>query len=156
MYMEIVKETMENQHKIIVSYEGITKKLEAQINECQGAMDDSTKRETEQLQLIMSLKEQYDKLGKKEGEEGEEDDEDDCDLCEAYEDENSLLREQCDAQAVVIKKLSQAQEMLMMQYKVMEVGLNQELEAIQKTQEEIENMKNEVAQAAAAEPAPPQ
>lgn len=49
MYMEIVKETMENQHKIIISYEGITKKLETQINECQSAMDDSTNRETEQL-----------------------------------------------------------------------------------------------------------
>lgn len=80
----------------------------------------------------MTLKEQYDKLGKKAGEEGEDsdEDEDDCDLCDAYEDENSLLREQCDAQAVVIKKLSQAQEMLMTQYKFMEVSLNKELEAI--------------------------
>jgi hypothetical protein len=50
----------------------------------------------------------------------------------------------------VIKKLSKAQEMLMMQYKIMELGLNKELEAIAKTQEEIEAMREEVA----GQPAP--
>jgi hypothetical protein len=34
MYMSIVKESMENQHKIIISYETITRNLEKQINEC--------------------------------------------------------------------------------------------------------------------------
>lgn len=33
----------------------------------------------------------------------------------------------------------------MKQYKLMELGLNKELESIQKTQAEIETMKNEVA-----------
>jgi hypothetical protein len=31
MYMDIIKDSMESQHKMIMSYEGITKKLEAQI-----------------------------------------------------------------------------------------------------------------------------
>jgi hypothetical protein len=42
MYLDIVKETMSNQHDLIDSYETITKKLEAQIHECQSAMDEST------------------------------------------------------------------------------------------------------------------
>ena len=53
MYMEIVKETMTNQHDLIDSYETITKKLEAQIHECQSALDESTHREMEQLEMIM-------------------------------------------------------------------------------------------------------
>jgi hypothetical protein len=56
MYMEIVKDTMESQHKIIMSFEGITKKLEKQIEDSQQALDESTKRETEQLELIIKLK----------------------------------------------------------------------------------------------------
>jgi hypothetical protein len=47
MYLEIVKETMSNQHDLIDSYETITKKLEAQIHECQSAIDESTQREME-------------------------------------------------------------------------------------------------------------
>lgn len=77
MYLEIVKETMFNQHELIDSYENITKKLETQINECQSALDDSTHREMEQLQMIMQLKEQYDAL-KDQDSDDEETDEDEC------------------------------------------------------------------------------
>jgi hypothetical protein len=64
---------------LIDSYETITKKLETQINECQSALDDSTHREMEQLQMIMQLKEQYDALKDEEGSGDEEEtDEDDC------------------------------------------------------------------------------
>lgn len=76
MYLDIVKETMSNQHDLIDSYENITKKLEAQIHECQSAIDESTQREMEQLEMIMQLKEQYDAL--KEQEDDDDDDEDDC------------------------------------------------------------------------------
>ena len=34
MYLDLIKDTMQNQHKIIVSYENITKKLETQISDC--------------------------------------------------------------------------------------------------------------------------
>ena len=34
MYLDIVRETLTSQHKIIYSYESITKKLESQIGEC--------------------------------------------------------------------------------------------------------------------------
>ncbi len=76
MYLDIVKETMTNQHDLIDSYEIITKKLEAQINECQSAMDESTQREMEQLEMIMQLKEQYDAL--KEQQDDDSDEEDEC------------------------------------------------------------------------------
>ena len=79
MYLGLVKDTMGNQHKIINSYESITRKLEAQINECQDALEDSTKREHEQLEMIMELKEQHDKLGP---DQEDDSDDDDCELCE--------------------------------------------------------------------------
>ena len=138
MYLEILRETLDNQHKIVDSYESITKKLEAQINECQDALEDSTKREMEQLQLIMELKDQYDNLGDDDDSDGE------CKVCSSYEEENELMREQTEQQSQVIEKLSKAQEMLMMQYKVLEIGLNQELASIQKTQLEIDAMKSDV------------
>lgn len=87
----------------------------------------------------MELKAQYDKLGDENGSDS------DCDLCESYEEENSLMREQCDQQGLVIQKLSKAQELLMMQYKVMELGLNKELLSIQETQVQIEAMRLEAA-----------
>ena len=40
----------------MTSYEGLVKKLETQIGTCQLALDESTKRELEQLQMIMQLK----------------------------------------------------------------------------------------------------
>lgn len=97
--------------------------------------------------MMMELKEQYDKYG------GEDDDDDgDSALCEQYEKENEVLREQTEQQSQVIEKLSKAQELLMMQYKVLELGLNKELQAIQITQMQIEAMKNEVAGAGDAPP----
>ena len=79
----------------------------------------------------MDLKKKYD-AGDKEEE---------CEICEAYEEENTMLREQAEKQGLVIEKLSKAQELLMMQYKVMELGLNKELEAIEQTQSEIDTLK---------------
>ncbi len=55
-YLSIVEGTMFNQSKIMESYEGLVKKLEIQVGTCQQALDESTKREIEQLQLIMELK----------------------------------------------------------------------------------------------------
>jgi len=46
------------------------------------------------------------------------------------EAENEVMREQVEQQSEVIEKLSKAQELLMLQYKIMEVGLNKELLAI--------------------------
>ena len=48
---------------------------------------------------------------------------------------------------MVIEKLSKAQELLMLQYKIMEMGLNKELLSIQKTQMEIKEMQGVVAAA---------
>lgn len=140
MYMDILKETMTNQHTIIESYELITKKLESQIAECQAALDDSTKREMDQLELIVKLKEQHDALR-------DDDDSDYCEECEAYEQENEVLREQVEQQGLVIEKLSKAQELLMGQYKQMEGGLNRELEEIKRTQAQIEEMQGIVKEA---------
>lgn len=81
----------------------------------------------------MELKEQYDKLGG-----AESDDDGECAHCEKYEQENEVLREQTEQQSQVIQKLSKAQELLMMQYKVLEIGLNKELESIMVTQQQIE------------------
>ena len=114
--------------------------MEAQISECQEALDESTKREVEQLEMIMTLKEHYDKL-----EEGEEEDDEDCEKCEEHETENEMLREQVEQQSQVIEKLSKAQELLMLQYKIMELGLNKELLSIQNTQKEIKRMQGEAA-----------
>ena len=55
-YLSIVEGTMFNQSKIMESYEGLVKKLEIQVGTCQQALDESTKREIEQLQMIMELK----------------------------------------------------------------------------------------------------
>ena len=115
--------------------------MEAQISECQEALDESTKREVEQLEMIMTLKEHYDKL-----EEGEEEDDEDCEKCEEHETENEMLREQVEQQSQVIEKLSKAQELLMLQYKIMELGLNKELLSIQNTQKEIKRMQGEAAE----------
>lgn len=150
MYLDILKETLGSQHKIITSYESITKKLEAQISECQDALEDSTKRETEQLQMIMDLKGQLDKIG------DEDESDSDCETCANYEEENELLREQVDKQSLVITKLSKAQELLMLQYKAMETGLNQELAAITETQKELDQMKAAAEEEAAKLPPPPE
>ena len=85
--------------------------------------------------MIMDLKEVHDKLGPfVEGQEiSDDEDDDDCALCEQYEHENDLLRAQTEQQSLVIEKLSKAQELLMMQYKIMELGLNKELASIQQT-----------------------
>ena len=48
-YLSIVEATMFNQGKIMESYEGLVKKLETQVLTCQAALDESTKREIEQL-----------------------------------------------------------------------------------------------------------
>jgi hypothetical protein len=48
-------------------------------------------------------------------------------VCTRYEEENGLIRETVEQQEVVIEKLSKAQELLMLQYKIMEMGLNKEL-----------------------------
>ncbi len=61
-------------------------------------------------------------------------------MCTRYEEENGLIRETVEQQEVVIEKLSKAQELLMLQYKIMEMGLNKELLQIQKTQMEIKEM----------------
>ena len=79
MYLDIIKDTMTNQHTIIDSYETITKKMEAQIHEVQEAMDESTKRELEQLEMIVKLKEQHDALKDSDGEDNSEDE--DCEKC---------------------------------------------------------------------------
>jgi hypothetical protein len=55
-YLSIVEATLYNQGKIMTSYEGLVKKLETQIGTCQLALDESTKRELEQLELIVKLK----------------------------------------------------------------------------------------------------
>ena len=135
MYLDIVKDTMANQHTIIDSYETITKKMEAQIHECQEALDESTKRELEQLELIVKLKDQHDALNDSDA------DDEDCDKCNEFEEENQILREQVEKQSEIIEKLSRAQELLMMQYKVMELGLNKELASIHNTQKQIAKMQ---------------
>lgn len=99
--------------------------------------------------MMLELKEQYDKYGEAAA---DEDEDGECAHCEQYEKENELLREQTEQQSQVIEKLSKAQELLMMQYKVLELGLNKELQAIQITQLQIEAMKNEVAGAGDAPP----
>jgi hypothetical protein len=128
MYLEIVRDTLVSQGSIVDSYEGIAKKLEAQIAQCQDALDESTRRETDQLAMILSLKAQYDKLDP-----NRDDDGDECEVCENFEEENAKLREEADMQGEAIERLSKGQELLMMQYKLMELGLNKELLAIQKT-----------------------
>ena len=90
----------------MTSYEGLTKKLEIQIGTCQLALDESTKRELEQLQMIMQLK-----LAVEEGNqakairkaqkkaairavEGDQQVPKPCTTCKAYKMENELLKEQ--------------------------------------------------------------
>jgi hypothetical protein len=55
-------------------------------------------------------------------------------VCTRYEEENRIIRETVEQQEVVIEKLIKAQELLMLQYKIMEIRLNKELLSIQKTQ----------------------
>lgn len=96
--------------------------------------------------MIMQLKEQYDSL--KENNSDDETDEDECQGCNKYEEENQLIRDTVEQQEEIIEKLSKAQELLMLQYKVMEMGLNKELLSIKKTQQEIKHMQGIVAGAA--------
>jgi len=44
-------------------------------------------------------------------------------------------------QSEIIEKLSRTQELLMMQYKIMELGLNKELASIHNTQKQIAKMQ---------------
>ena len=124
-YLSIVEATMFNQGKIMESYEGLVKKLETQVLTCQAALDESTKREIEQLQLIMEVKLAIEerkqeralkKATKKEesGEKQAEPPKKECTTCQPYEMENLLLKEQMVKQQEVIDKLSQAQELLML------------------------------------------
>ena len=55
-YLMIVEATVYNQSKIMESYESLVKKLETQVITCQSALDESTKREIEQLEMVMELK----------------------------------------------------------------------------------------------------
>ena len=119
------------------SYEGLTKKLETQINTCQLALDESTKRELEQLQMIMQLKLAVEEASqakalrraqrKAEKQQNPDESQKGCTTCKAYVMENELLKEQSEKQQEVIDKLSQAQELLMLQYKVLEMGLSAEI-----------------------------
>ena len=124
-YLSIVEATMFNQGKIMESYEGLVKKLETQVLTCQAALDESTKREIEQLQLIMEVKlaieeRKQDRALKKaikkeeSGEKQAEPPKKECTTCQPYEMENLLLKEQMVKQQEVIDKLSQAQELLML------------------------------------------
>ncbi len=124
-YLSIVEATMFNQGKIMESYEGLVKKLEIQVHTCQAALDESTKREIEQLQLIMEVKlaieerkqdRALNKATKKDetGEKQAEPPKKECTTCQPYEMENLLLKEQMVKQQEVIDKLSQAQELLML------------------------------------------
>ena len=65
----------------------------------------------------------------------------DCTTCEAYEMENQLLKEQSGKQQEVIDKLSEAQELLMLQYKVLSMGLSSEISHIEEAQTELEKIK---------------
>ena len=56
--------------------------------------------------------------------------------------ENELLKEQTTKQQEVIDKLSEAQELLMLQYKVLEMGLSSEISHIQDAQTELEKIKD--------------
>ncbi len=56
-----------------------------------------------------------------------------CKLCEATQEENDILREQNQQQTEIIDKLSETQELLMLQYKILELNLNKELLEIAKT-----------------------
>ena len=106
---------MYNQSKIMESYEGLVKKLETQVTTCQLALDESTKREIEQLQLIMQLKlsieeRKQQRALKKASNGGEtiEKPKKECSTCEAYIMESDLLKEQMTKQQEVIDKLSEA------------------------------------------------
>ena len=100
-YLMIVEATVYNQSKIMESYENLVKKLENQTKTCQTALDESTRREIEQLQMIMELKLQIEKRkaaraeAEKKGEKPpkEKAPKEDCETCEAYEMENQLLKE---------------------------------------------------------------
>ncbi len=128
--------------------------ISPQVLTCQTALDESTKREIEQLQLIMQLKlaieerkqERALKKVKKQEEKGEKEahpPKKECQTCQAYEMENSLLKEQMTKQQEVIDKLSEAQELLMLQYKVLELGVSSEIGNIVKAQKELESLKAE-------------
>ena len=104
-YLSIVEATMFNQGKIMESYEGLVKKLEIQVLTCQSALDESTKREIEQLELIMEVKlaieeRKQDRALKKAikkdetGEKQAEPPKKECTTCQPYEMENLLLKEQ--------------------------------------------------------------
>ena len=119
-YLLIVEATLLNQGKIMTSYEGLTKKLETQIGTCQLALDESTKRELEQLQMIMQLKLAVEEANQAKAirrvqrkaaikaVEGEQETAGPkaCTTCKAYKMENELLNEQSEKQQEVIDKLS--------------------------------------------------
>ncbi len=107
----------------MTSYEGLVKKLENQIGTCQLALDESTKRELEQLQMILQLKlaieegtqakairkakrkaaqQEKEAAGEPPAEKRE------CQVCKAYTMEQQLLKEQSGKQQEVIDKLSEA------------------------------------------------
>ena len=92
------------------SYDNLIKKLENQVITCQGALDESTKREIEQLSMVMELKLAIEQRKQEQkGEEKEEKEEkEECETCEAYEMENQLLKEQTEKQQEIIDKLSEA------------------------------------------------
>lgn len=136
-YLDIVESTIDSQHQIIMNYEELVKKLENQIIQCQQALDESTKREIDQIKLIMELKLQLASQGQDDDEEGQKP----CSLCKDIVEENQLLMKQNEQQSEVIDKLSQAQELLMLQYKILEMGMDKELANIAEQQKELEAMK---------------
>ena len=46
-YLDLVEQTVTQQHQIILNYEELVKKLEKQLGQCQDALNESTKREIE-------------------------------------------------------------------------------------------------------------
>ncbi|CDW78163.1 UNKNOWN [Stylonychia lemnae] len=140
-YLDIVEQTVTSQHQIILNYEELVKKLENQLITCQQALDESTKREIEQIGLIMEMK----MASAKAHLDGGKDSDQECETCEAYEQENKLLTQQNEQQQEIIEKLGQAQDLLMLQYKMLELGMDNELKNIQLAQEEIEALKGGAA-----------
>ena len=122
---------MLEQDKVIWKYEALVCKLEGQINDCQKALDDSTNREVEQLEMIEEMKELVilSSLQKK------------CQTCVTLDGQNNALRTQNECQQSLIDKLNENQELLMKKYMLLETQLDTQLSEISQCNQGITEIK---------------
>ncbi|CDW89771.1 UNKNOWN [Stylonychia lemnae] len=137
-HLKVLDQTLNSQHHVISNYELLVKKLELQLIQCQMAMDDGAKREAQMKNLVTNMMHDNFKLKTEmqlAGGTGYKPSV--CQNCENLKEEIEALENQNESQNQVINKLSEAQQLLLMQYQALELSLEDNIKQEQLEKDEV-------------------